>query len=134
MLNRRQIKALEALIELENRANGTSSAELACTLSLSRDSVHQLLLPLVRSGWVVAGRGRLGGYRVTPAASQASVLDVVSTFSHRGSAPASPGTPKWIRKLEDRADEEYRGVLASITIGEVAGAVRAERDALTWVI
>jgi DNA-binding IscR family transcriptional regulator len=102
--------------------------------SLSRDSVHQLLLPLVRSGWVAAGRGRLGGYRVTPAASGASILDIVSAFSHRGATSAVPGTPGWIRRLEDRADQAYRGVLASITIEDMAGAVRAERDALTWAI
>ncbi len=134
MLNRRQIKALEALIELENRSNGTSSAELARVLSLSRDSVHQLLLPLVRSGWVVAGRGRLGGYRVTPAASQASILDVVSAFSHRGAASPAPGTPAGIRRLENRAEEAYRSVLASLTVADMAGAIRAERDALTWAI
>ncbi len=125
---------MEALIELEHRTGDTSSVELARALSLSRDSVHQLLLPLVRSGWIAAGRGRLGGYRVTPAASRASVLDVVSIFSRGGAGPTSRGTSRWIRRLEERADEAYRKVLASITIGEVAGAVRAERDALTWVI
>ena len=125
---------MEALIELEHRSGGTSSAELASALSLSRDSVHQLLLPLVRSGWIEAGRGRLGGYRVTPAASRASVLDIVSVFSRGGEGPTSRGTSRWIRRLEERADEAYRKVLSSITIGEVAGAVRAERDALTWVI
>jgi DNA-binding IscR family transcriptional regulator len=134
IVNRRQIKAIEALVELEHRSGDISSAELARALSLSRDSVHQLLLPLVRRGWVAAGRGRLGGYRVTSSASRASVLEVVSTFSHRESSSASSETPKWLRKLEDRADKEYRGVLASITIGEIAGAVRAERDALTWAI
>ncbi len=133
-MNRRQIKALEAIVELEHRTGDTSSAELALALSLSRDSVHQLLLPLVRSGWVAAGRGRLGGYRVTPEASGASILDIVSAFSHHGASSAFSGTPGWIRRLADRADEAYRGVLASITIGEIAGAMRAEREALTWVI
>jgi DNA-binding IscR family transcriptional regulator len=85
-------------------------------------------------GWVSAGRGRLGGYRVTPAAAKASILDVVSVVSRGGPGAASREVPRWIRRLERRADEAYRNVLASITIGEIAGAVRAERDALSWVI
>ena len=133
-MNRRQIKALEALAELENRPGGTSSVELALSLSLSRDSVHQLLLPLVRNGWVVAGRGRLGGYRVTPAASGVPILDIVSAFSSRGESSPNPGTSKWIRRLENRAEDAYREVLSSVTVAEMAEAVRAEREALTWAI
>jgi DNA-binding IscR family transcriptional regulator len=133
-LNRRQIKALEAFVELENRPGGTSSAELARSLTLSRDSVHQLLLPLVRNGWVVAGRGRLGGYRVTPAASGVSILDVVSAFSSRGESSPNPGTPRWIRRLDSRAEKAYREVLSSVTVADMAEAVRAEREALTWAI
>ena len=133
-MNQRQIKAIEALIELEHRSGEISATELARTLSLSRDSVHQLLLPLVRGGWIAAGRGRLGGYRVTASASRASILEVVSVFSRQGSGTASREVPRGIRRLEERADEAYRRVLSSITVGEVAGAVRAERDALTWVI
>jgi len=128
------LKAVEALVELEHRASDTSSAQLAASLSLSRDSVHQLLLPLVRVGWVSAGRGRLGGYRVTPAASKASVLEVVSAVSRGGAGAASAEAPRWLRRLERRADDAYRGVLAATTIGEIAGAVRAEREALSWVI
>ncbi len=134
ILNHRQLKAIEALVELQHRGGDTSSAELARTLALSRDSVHQLLLPLVRGGWISAGRGRLGGYRVTPAASRASVLDVVSVFSRNSNAAPSADAPPWLRRLESRADEAYRRVFSSVTIGEIAGAVRAERDALTWVI
>jgi|PlaIllAssembly_1097288.scaffolds.fasta_scaffold981145_1 DNA-binding IscR family transcriptional regulator len=133
-MNHRQAKAVEALVELEHRSGETTATELARALSLSRDSVHQLLLPLVRSGWIAAGRGRTGGYRVTPAAAKASVLEVVSVFSHRGAGAGGRDVPGWVRRLGERADESYRRVLASITIGEVAGAVRAERDALSWVI
>ncbi len=85
-------------------------------------------------GWVSAGRGRRGGYRATPAAAKASILDVVSVVSRSGPEPASREAPRWIRRLERRADEAYRSVLDSITIEEVAGAVRAERGALSWVI
>ncbi len=88
----------------------------------------------MRGGLVSAGRGRLGGYRVTPATSRASVLDVVSFFSRNTAGSPSADTPPWLRRLEGGADEAYRRVFSSVTIGEIAGAVRAERDALTWVI
>lgn len=108
--------------------------ELARTLALSRDSIHQLLLPLARSGWVAAGRGRLGGYRATSTAAKASILDVVSAFSRGGSNETLREAPRWLRRLERRADEAYRGVLSSITIREIADSERAEKSALSWVI
>jgi DNA-binding IscR family transcriptional regulator len=71
---------------------------------------------------------------VTPAAAKASILDVVSVLSRGEPEMTSREAPRWIRRLEGRADEAYRSVLASITIEEIAGAVRAERNALSWVI
>ncbi len=119
---------------LQHQGSDATSAKLARTLAISRDSVHQLLLPLARRGWVAAGRGRLGGYRAMPAAAKASVLEVVSAFSRDGAGGSVREAPHWLRQLERRADEAYGKVLSSITIGEIAERERAEKGALSWVI
>jgi len=137
-LNSRQTKALQALIELQIRSETELKAsDLAAILKLSRDSVHQLLLPLVRQGWVVAGRGRTGGYRVAPRALGVPVLSVLGLFSRDG-APLSgrgdPSLPQAIRQLDREACEAYRRILFSVTIGGLADRARAEREMPTYSI
>jgi DNA-binding IscR family transcriptional regulator len=137
ILNTRQKKAVQALVELVYRAGpDVPSSQLAAWLSLSRDSVHQLLLPLVRNGWVAAGRGRNGGYRATPVAPGVTVLAVVSLFSRDGREPApeDPAAPRFIRNLDQRASNRYRQYLSSVTVGDLVGEVRAEREEPTYSI
>jgi DNA-binding IscR family transcriptional regulator len=111
------------------------SGDLSRALSISRDSVHQLLLPLVRRGWVSAGRGRLGGYRVSPAARTATAYDVIEVFARHGEGTAPQrGAPSWASRLEEQAVASYRRVFKSVTVGDLAAEVRAHRDALTWSI
>ncbi len=103
---------------------------------LSRDSVHQLLLPLVRNGWVAAGRGRNGGYRATPVATGVTVLAVVSLFSREGRdpTPEDPASPRFVRNLDQRASDRYRQFLSSVTVGDLVAEVRAEREEPTYSI
>ncbi len=113
-----------------------TSKQLAAWLDLSRDSVHQLLLPLVRSGWVAAGRGRNGGYRPTPIASSATTLSVVSLYSREGRepAPAEHATPIAIQRLDGELAETHRRFLSAITIGHLVAEVKAEREEATYSI
>ena len=112
-------------MELVYRAGpDVPSGQLATWLNLSRDSVHQLLLPLVRNGWVAAGRGRNGGYRATPVYSREG----------REPAPEDPAAPRFIRNLDQRASERYRQFLSSVTVGTLVGEVRAEREEPTYSI
>lgn len=137
ILNTRQKKAVQALVELVYRAGpDVPSSQLATWLALSRDSVHQLLLPLVRNGWVAAGRGRNGGYRATPVAPGVTVLAIVSLFSRDGREPApdDPASPRFIRNLDQRASDRYRQFLSSVTVGDLVSEVRAEREEPTYSI
>ena len=137
ILNTRQKKAVQALVELVYRQGpDVPSGQLATWLDLSRDSVHQLLLPLVRSGWIAAGRGRNGGYRATPVAPGITILAVISLFSRDGREPApeDPATPRFIRNLDQRAAERYRQFLSSLTVGDLVTEVRAEREEPSYSI
>ncbi|KAA0255176.1 MAG: Rrf2 family transcriptional regulator [Acidobacteria bacterium] len=113
----------------------TSSAELAEALGTSRESVYQLLLPLVKAGYVRAGRGRNGGYRSAPGAESLPVADVVAPYGGLGTESVlGQKEPPAIHELVRRADEAYRRVLDGTTVGELAASVRASREALVWEI
>jgi DNA-binding IscR family transcriptional regulator len=113
-----------------------TSTQLAGWLDLSRDSVHQLLLPLVRSGFVAAGRGRKGGYRPTPLAASATVLSVISLYSRDGRDPPPDQTllPAAIQRLDRELYETHRRFLSSVTIARLVAEVKAEREELSYSI
>jgi DNA-binding IscR family transcriptional regulator len=113
-----------------------TSTQLAVWLDLSRDSVHQLLLPLVRSGWIAAGRGRHGGYRPTPLAASVTALSVVSLYSREGRAPLpeQTSTPVAILRLDQELFETHRRFLSAITIAHLVAEVKAEREELSYSI
>ena len=125
-------------MELVYRAGpDVTSTQLAEWLDLSRDSVHQLLLPLVRSGLVAAGRGRKGGYRPTPLAALATALFVVSFYSREGRDPSPPeqtSMPAAIQRLDRELFETHRRFLSSITIAHLVAEVKAEREELSYSI
>ena len=113
-----------------------TSTQLAEWLELSRDSVHQLLLPLVRSGLVAAGRGRNGGYRPTPLAATATVLSVVSLYSREGRDPPPEHTsmPAAVQRLDRELFETHRRFLSGVTIAQIVAEVKAEREELSYSI
>jgi DNA-binding IscR family transcriptional regulator len=113
-----------------------TSTQLAGWLELSRDSVHQLLLPLVRSGLVAAGRGRNGGYRPTPLAAPATVLSVVSFYSREGRdpSPEPSSTPAAILRLDRELFETHRRFLSGMTNAQIVAEVKAEREEISYSI
>lgn len=115
----------------------TSATELGQRLGISRDSVHQLLRPLVQAGLAFAGRGRHGGYRASATALGASAEAVVAPFSRERAGEADADdrkSPPFVRALERRTREASRDVLAGTSLRALAEEARAEREAFTYVI
>jgi DNA-binding IscR family transcriptional regulator len=128
----RQRRTLEAVVEIVTEpVRGRGSAELAKSLGMSRESVYQLLLPLVRSGLLIGDRGRNGGYRGAPGTASARLSDVLG-FPRNGEP--LPDCPQWVGRIECLAGNAVLQVLDSTTVGELAGALRATRSAPTWEI
>ncbi len=112
-------------------ARGRGSAELAKSLGMSRESVYQLLLPLVRSGLLIGDRGRNGGYRGAPGTASARVSDVLG-FPRSGEPLED--SPEWVGRIERLAGNAVLQVFDSMTVGDLAGELRATRSAPTWEI
>jgi DNA-binding IscR family transcriptional regulator len=128
----RQRKTLEAIVEIVTEpVRGRGSAELAKSLGMSRESVYQLLLPLVRSGLLIGDRGRNGGYRGAPGAASARLSEVLGVPRN---AELPRDCPEWLGRIERQAGTAVLNVLDSTTVGDLAGELKATRSAPTWEI
>ena len=77
------LRALRALADADGRR--MTRADLALDIGTTPSFVAQVVSPLVRSGWVASDRGPGGGYRITPSAFRARLLDVVEITEERRS-------------------------------------------------
>lgn len=135
-MNERQKKALRAVVAIV-AAGGRDvrSAELAETLGISRESVYQLLLPLVREGLVIAGRGRTGGYRGTADLAHRSSSEVLAPYAGRvPGGDEGHGGPPWIEELQERARTAAERVYAAVRVADLVEAARRSRGTPDWQI
>ena len=76
-ITRRAELAIRALALLGQAPDRVKATELADELGTTVKFVPQVLLPLVRAGWVQSEPGPTGGYRARVAAAEVSVLQVI---------------------------------------------------------
>ena len=138
ILNQRQRKAIEAMVEIgTDPGNERSAADLAQQLGLSRESVHQLLVPFVRAGLLVAVRGRSGGYRAGAGLLEAPLASVLAPFAAPAPRPA-PGAARGVARLVETIEAEAAGARLAVwertTVGQLVSRLAAEREALDWEI
>ena len=114
-----------------------SAAEMARLLSLSRESVHQLLAPCVRAGLLVAVRGRSGGYRAGAGLLSTPLSAVLAPFG--GPAPRAVRGVRddlagLVETVEAEAAAARLAVWDRLTVGDLVARLRAERHAIDWEI
>ena len=110
---------------------------IAGLLGLSRESVHQLLSPFVRSGLLVAVRGRAGGYRPGEGLLETPLTAVLAPFgvaSAQSLRPPAGVVPRLVAALEAEAAGARHAVYQRTTVGQLVSRLRAEREALDWEI
>lgn len=76
VLQRKTDLALSAMRAL-HRIGHMSGADLAREAGTTVSFLPQIMSPLLRAGWVASERGPNGGYRLTEAASGATLYDVI---------------------------------------------------------
>jgi DNA-binding IscR family transcriptional regulator len=138
ILTQRQKKAIEAMVEIgTDPGSDRSAAEMARSLGLSRESVHQLLAPYVRSGLLVAARGRTGGYRAGAGLLEVPLSAVLAPYagpSPRPPAEGRSGLDRLIDAVEAEAAGARLAVYDRLTVGVLVARLRAEREAPDWEI
>jgi rrf2 family protein (putative transcriptional regulator) len=135
LLSQQTEYALSVLVELALSPEGTSvqASELGRKLGIPLPSAHQVLVRLRRHGCVCSERGPTGGYSLARDAEEITVGEVISAFA--GSAIASPGEvdapSRWaVRRWAAEVGQAWEALLASETIGGLAGQARRLRDAM----
>ena len=88
-----------------------SSEEIAAKTGLSMPTVRKVMKALVDSGLVLAQRGARGGYRLSRAAAQIRILDVVQAFE-------GP-----VALTECSSDEDLCDITASCSLSSSWGGV-----------
>ena len=76
-VTRRAELAVQAVAALSPRDTRLKAPELGEALDATPGFVVQVVGPLVKAGWVRSTPGPTGGYSLTDAAADASVLDVI---------------------------------------------------------
>ena len=125
------------MVEVGLTGTDRSAAELAGLLSLSRESVHQLLAPYVKAGLLVAVRGRAGGYRAGPGLLETSLATVLAPFAGpppRAAATRRSALERLVDALESEAAAARRSVYERRTVGDLVARLRAERETPDWEI
>lgn len=69
--------AVDALHALKGREGPVSSEELAEEIETTKPFLPQVMLPLVRAGWVTSKRGPSGGYTLVADPESISTLDLI---------------------------------------------------------
>lgn len=77
MFHRKTDLAVRALKSLGTSGAKRSGAALSSSIGTTTAFLPQVLAPLIEQGWVTSERGPGGGYALTDASSQISMLDVL---------------------------------------------------------
>ena len=83
VFHRRTDLALSALRALADPSGPHPGSILADRIGTSVSFLPQIMAPLIQAGWVVSERGPGGGYRLTPSAADARLLDVMEATESR---------------------------------------------------
>jgi Rrf2 family protein len=76
-LQRKTDLALMAIAVLARSDGLVNGADLAERLETTATFLPQVMSPLVKAGWVTSERGPRGGYRLSPAGAEVSLLDII---------------------------------------------------------
>lgn len=89
------IAAVSFLASVSAQDRLVGSAEIAGAREMSRQLIAKILTKLSQAGLVIGTPGPTGGYRLSRAASQITLLDVVSVFEDLESRVMCPFGPNW---------------------------------------
>jgi Rrf2 family protein len=140
--------AVHCCVVLSQATEPVPAQRLAELHGVSRTSLAKHLQELSRAGLVTSTEGREGGYRLTRAANEITVLDVVLAIE--GDEPAfrcteirqnGPlGTPEeactrpcGVARAMYAAEDAWRASLSAVTVADLTAGVRSEHGAKTLV-
>jgi Rrf2 family protein len=140
--------AIHCCVVLSQADGAVPAQRLAEFHGVSRTYLAKHLQLLSRAGLVVTTEGRVGGYRLTRAAEEISVLDVVlaieghepafrcTEIRQNGPFPASGEAcrrPCQIARAMYDAEDAWRASLRGVTVADLAAGVEKDTGPQTFV-
>ena len=140
--------AIHCCVVLSQAEAPVPAQRLADYHGVSRSYLAKHLQQLSRAGLVTSTEGRVGGYALTRAAADISVLDVVLAVEGKepafrcteiranGPFPASEQQcrkPCGIARAMYAAEDAYRASLAGVTVADLATGVEQDNGPQTFV-
>jgi Rrf2 family protein len=140
--------AVHCCVVLSQAEEPVPAQRLAEFHGVSRTYLAKHLQQLSRAGLVASTEGRVGGYALTRAAEEISVLDVVlaiegdepafrcTEIRRNGPFPAGPEQckrPCGVARAMYAAEDAWRASLAGVTIADLAATVRRDNGPQTFV-
>jgi Rrf2 family protein len=140
--------AVHCCVVLSQADEPVPAQRLAEFHGVSRTYLAKHLQQLSRAGLVASTEGRVGGYRLTRAARNVTVLDVVlaiegdepafrcTEIRQNGPFPAGPQQctrPCGVARAMYAAEDAWRAALAGVTIADLAATVEKDNGAQTFV-
>ncbi|MCH7922332.1 MAG: Rrf2 family transcriptional regulator [Nitrospinae bacterium] len=137
MLSATSEYALRAMANLAPSIKGEPvlARKLSAEAGVSLTYLSKILGTLTKAGILQASRGRNGGYRLTRAAEQISLIDVVELFDgvkakpdclFGGGRECSDDNPCSAHEAFKRVRQEYIDFLETTTIADIAGPAYAD--------
>ena len=135
--------ALHCCVVLGQASEPVPATQLATLHGVSPSYLAKVLQALSRSGIVRSTQGAVGGYQLTSAPTELSVLDVVlavdgdepafrcTEIRQRGPLAARPqdcGRPCAVARAMAAAEAAWRAALAATTIADIAADVETDTD------
>ncbi|MBJ7358727.1 MAG: Rrf2 family transcriptional regulator [Nocardioides sp.] len=140
--------AVHCCVVLSQAPAPVPAQRLAEYHGVSRTYLAKHLQQLSRAGLITSTEGRVGGYRLTRAAQDITVLDVVlaiegdepafrcTEIRQNGPFPAGDAQcrrPCGIARAMYAAEDAWRASLAGVTVADLAAGVERDNGAQTFV-
>jgi Rrf2 family protein len=140
--------AVHCCVVLSQAPAPVPAQRLAEYHGVSRTYLAKHLQQLSRAGLITSTEGRVGGYRLTRAAAEITVLDVVlaiegeepafrcTEIRQNGPFPASDQQcrrPCGIARAMYAAEDAWRASLAGVTVADLAAGVEQDNGKQTFV-
>lgn len=129
--------AMMELASTANRPQPLALREITQRHGIPQPFLVQILQQLKTAGWVTSTRGSQGGYRISAAAKDVTLLDVAEAVGCQeagcSAESVSNAASRQLMKAWSRAGDAYRDVLAAVTIADLVISYEKSDSAMFYI-
>ncbi len=129
--------AMMELAATANRPQPLALREITQRHGIPQPFLVQILQQLKTAGWVSSSRGSQGGYRITTAAKNLTLLGIAEAVGMQETGCSADSSPhaasRQLKRVWDQAGDAYRDVLASVSIADLVRSCEKSDSAMFYI-